>query len=674
MIPNTMTPTTDTDTVSREGAEIEALRQEKELLAQQVKKLIRAEGKLYAYQEELDAQLKEYKELYALNRKFNATFDIRKVYEYSIEYIIQKLEYERVIFFEQIEDSDSYTVCTLNGYYDQDEMNFVAGLTIKLDDPFLSPLQAENEYLVCTAETENREFVDYRSKLLMNEYLLYPLCSHKRPHALLAIGNSAGNAEFYHRITGSEGALLGIGNLVGLLISAVENHTFYTNMENALEQKRRAEAKYRGIFENALEGIYQSTPEGRFISCNPATAAILGYDTPGELIGSITDIEHQLYVDPQRRREILEMLQNGVDVKSYEVEFFRNDGSKMWVLLSTRPTFNEDGAILHIDGIIQDIGERKRAETAIRELNEELEQRVIARTQELVTANLELKQVTGQLESAYSELQSTQSRMLQQEKMASIGQLAAGVAHEINNPMGFIISNLNSLKKYTDKIISFTNFQSAALEKLTVDTAAQQTAADVTAQRKTLKLDYILKDLDNLILESLEGAERVKKIVQELKSFARLDEADFRVVDINEGLESTIKIVWNELKYNATVKKEYGDIPRTACNLGQLNQVFMNILVNAAQAIETQGEISIVTSSDAGNIYVAISDSGSGIPPEKLNRIFEPFYTTKEVGKGTGLGLSIAYDIIKKHNGEIQVESEVGKGTTFRIALPIIAG
>lgn len=219
------------------------LRQEKELLAQQVKKLIRAEGKLYAYQEELDSQLKEYKELYALNRKFNATFDIRKIFEYSIEYIIQKLEYERVIFLEQIENSDSYTVCTLNGYYDQEEMSFVADLAIKQDDPFLSPLQEGSEYLICSAESDDRELKEYRSLLLMNEYLVYPLCSHKHPHALLVIGNSAGNAEFYHRITASEGALLGIGNLVGLLISAVENHTFYTNMENALEQERRAEAK-----------------------------------------------------------------------------------------------------------------------------------------------------------------------------------------------------------------------------------------------------------------------------------------------------------------------------------------------------------------------------------------------------------------------------------------------
>lgn len=665
---------TATDTVSPEDVEITTLRQEKELLAQQVKKLIKAEGKLYAYQEELDAQLKEYKELYALNRKFNATFDIQKIFEYSIAYIINNLEYERVIFFEQLENTGDFAVCAFNGYYEQKETSCIAELMITQDDPFLAPLQEGSEFLICTADSDDRKLSEYRSKLLLNEYLIYPLSSQKRPQALMAVGNSGGNAEFYHRISDSEGALLGIGNLVGLLISAVENHTSYTNMEKALDQERRAEAKYRGIFENAIEGIFQSTPAGRFINCNPATAAILGYDSSQELIESITDIEQQLYVNPQRRRELYGLMQNRVDVKSFEVEFYRKDGSQMWVLLSTRPTFNDNGEILYVDGIIQDIGDRKRAEKAIQQLNEELEQRVFARTQELVTTNQELRLVSEQLEGAFSELKSTQSRMLQQEKMASIGQLAAGVAHEINNPTGFIISNLNSLRKHTNKVINFTQIQAAALEKLLVNAAAQQIFDDVMEQKKSLKLDYILEDLDNLIQESLDGAERVKKIVQELKSFSRLDASDFKSEDINEGLESTIKIVWNELKYNAIVKKEFGEIPRTICNLGQLNQVFMNILVNAAQAIETQGEITIRTSRDTDYIYVTISDTGSGIPADKLNRIFEPFYTSKEVGKGTGLGLSIAYDIVKKHNGEIQVESEIGKGTTFTLLLPILAG
>jgi PAS domain S-box-containing protein len=512
---------------------------------------------------------------------------------------------------------------------------------------------------------------EYRAKLFMDEYLVYSLCTHQRPHALLAVGNSAGGTEFYHRVSDTQGAHLGLGNLIGLLISVVENHIFYDNMEQALAHERQAEAKYRGIFENALEGIFQTTRDGRFISCNPATASILGYDTPEEVIARLTDIEHQLYVTPRHRREMFDLMQHGRDAKNFEVEFYRKDGSKRWVLLSTRPVLNEQGEILYVDGMLQDIAKRKRAEMDLQSLNEELEQRVTARTTELESANSELRQVTRELEKALSELKSAQSRFLQQEKMASIGQLAAGVAHEINNPMGFIISNLNSLRKYTDKLASFMNMQTAAVDKLAAEAGAELIAAELRAEKKSLKIAYILEDLGDVINESLDGAERVKKIVQDLKSFSRLDETEVKLADINEGLESTLHVVWNELKYKATVRKEYGEIPRTVCNLGQLNQVIVNLLVNAAQAIETKGEILIKTTSDPNQITITIADTGAGIPADKLDRIFEPFYTTKEVGKGTGLGLSIVYDIVKKHNGEIRVASEVGKGTTFTISIPV---
>jgi len=251
--------------------------------------------------------------------------------------------------------------------------------------------------------------------------------------------------------------------------------------------------------------------------------------------------------------------------------------------------------------------------------------------------------------------------------MASIGQLAAGVAHEINNPTGFIMSNLGSLQKYVDKLVEFIRTQDEALKALP---AEDMIAVD--QQRKTLKVDYITDDLKNLVKESLDGADRIKKIVQDLKSFSRVDESEMKMADINSGIESTINIVWNELKYKATLKKEYGDIPQTKCNPGQLNQVFMNMLVNAAHAIDKQGEIRIRTWTENDTIKVSIADTGSGIPKDKINRIFEPFFTTKEVGKGTGLGLSIAYDIVKKHNGEIAVESEVGRGTTFTVTVPIV--
>ena len=339
---------------------------ENETLAQQVKRLIKTEGKLYAYQEELDAQLKEYKELYELNRKLNATFDIGKIFEYVIEYVIYNLEYERVLFFQQFENKGLYAACAIGGYYDQEEKSAVEDLTIAKDDPFLSPLLEGGEYLICKAGSEQKDLAEYRAKLLMNEYLIYPIGSNESPLALLAVGNSAANAEFYRRVSDREGALLGMGNLVGLVSSSIENHIFYTNMEKALEQERLAEAKYRGIFENATEGIYQTTPRGRFISCNPATAAILGYDTPEDVIENITDIGRQLYVSPQRREELYELMQSGSDVKNFEVEFYRKDGSKLWVLLHTRPFFNEKHEILYVDGIIQDITERKMAEEELR--------------------------------------------------------------------------------------------------------------------------------------------------------------------------------------------------------------------------------------------------------------------------------------------------------------------
>ncbi|HBA88514.1 MAG TPA: peptidylprolyl isomerase [Geobacter sp.] len=322
---------------------------------------------------------------------------------------------------------------------------------------------------------------------------------------------------------------------------------------------------------------------------------------------------------------------------------------------------------------MEDISERKEVEAAIQLLNEELEQRVIDRTRALEEANAELKQLSGELESAYTDLKLTHSRMLQQEKMASIGQLAAGVAHEINNPMGFIISNLNTLSKYAGKMAQFVALQEEAIGRLCREGGAAEVAREIDERKRGLKIPYVVEDLDHLIAECLDGAERVKKIVMELKSFSRLDESEQKQANLNEGMESTINIVWNELKFKAELKKEYGEIPTTLCNLGQLNQVFMNLLMNAAQAMEDFGVITVRTACDNGVIRVSVSDSGCGIPTDKLKRVFDPFYTTKEVGKGTGLGLSIVYDIVKKHNGEIHVESEIGKGTTFTITLPVVS-
>lgn len=288
---------------------------------------------------------------------------------------------------------------------------------------------------------------------------------------------------------------------------------------------------------------------------------------------------------------------------------------------------------------------------------------------ELEKAYTELHESSGRLESAFAELKSTHMQLLQQEKMASIGQLAAGVAHEINNPMGFISSNLGTLGKYTERLKGFIETQADLLNSAGVGDASALAEA-----RKKFKVDYVLADIPKLIAESTDGAERVRSIVQNLKSFSRVDESESKQVDLNDCLESTISIAWNELKYKTTLQKELGELPPVTCHPQQLNQVFLNLLVNAAHAIEKQGEVTVRTWQDGDHVCIAISDTGSGIPEEIRAKIFEPFFTTKEVGKGTGLGLSISYEIIQRHNGTISVTSEVGVGTTFTVRLPIGGG
>jgi two-component system, NtrC family, sensor kinase len=282
----------------------------------------------------------------------------------------------------------------------------------------------------------------------------------------------------------------------------------------------------------------------------------------------------------------------------------------------------------------------------------------------------EIKLVSEELTAAYGELKETHSQLLQQEKMASIGQLAAGVAHEINNPIAFISSNLGTMVKYLERLEQFLEQQSAAVAQ----TAPEPLQQELARGRQKLKVDYILNDAKNLLAESQDGSERVRSIVQNLKSFSRVDDTNRSYVDINDCLESTVTIAWNELKYKATLTRDYGELPPVKCLPQQLNQVFLNMLVNAAHAIETQGEITVSTRSAGDQVLVSFRDTGCGIPEEIRSRIFEPFFTTKEVGKGTGLGLSISYDIIKKHNGSIEVESALGCGTTFTIRLPVDGG
>lgn len=257
-------------------------------------------------------------------------------------------------------------------------------------------------------------------------------------------------------------------------------------------------------------------------------------------------------------------------------------------------------------------------------------------------------------------LETANSQLLQSEKLAAIGQLAAGVAHEINNPIGFVFSNLKTLGTYVRDLLRIAD----AIENVGGLDELRQLKA-------SLDYAYIRGDAEALLAESEDGIDRVKKIISALKDFSHIEEDEFRLADLHRGLDTTLKVVNNELKYKAEVIKEYGDLPEVECIPSQINQVVMNLLVNAAHAIDEFGRITLRTTCDEEQVRIDIEDTGQGIEPKVLNRIFEPFFTTKPVGKGTGLGLALSYSIVQKHHGSIEVASELGKGTRFSIRLPV---
>lgn len=274
----------------------------------------------------------------------------------------------------------------------------------------------------------------------------------------------------------------------------------------------------------------------------------------------------------------------------------------------------------------------------------------------------------AEVQRRQQEVQVVQMQLLQSEKLAAIGQLAAGIAHEINNPIGFVNSNLNTLNEYVADLLSILERYEQLLSQMTTP---DQIAVPLQALLQEKKLVYIREDLPQLIKESCDGLARVKSIIQDLKNFSHVEGSEWEYVDLHKGLDSTINIIWNELKYHCKVHKDYGDIPEVYCLPSQLNQVFMNLLVNAGQAIQGNGDITISTACHENEIWVEIADTGQGIPPEHLNRLFEPFFTTKPVGKGTGLGLSISKGIIEKHHGRLEVSSILGQGSRFRVVLPL---
>jgi two-component system, NtrC family, sensor kinase len=294
-----------------------------------------------------------------------------------------------------------------------------------------------------------------------------------------------------------------------------------------------------------------------------------------------------------------------------------------------------------------------------------LERRSLTLTARRYRADLERQNV--ELAASKAELQRLQAQIVHSEKMASLGKLAAGIAHELNNPAGFIYGNMDLLTEYSGRIERLL----AAYDNATLPS---DEAAEIAVLKKQIGYDILLSELRSMMADCREGAERIRDVVLNLRLFSRLDEAEFKRIDLHESIDSTIRLLSRYYGSGGIrLLRKYGELPLVNCYAGQLNQVWANLLVNAAQAIKGEGEVRITTQFLGENVAVEISDTGCGIPADQLPKIFDPFFTTKPVGEGTGLGLSIIYGIIEKHGGVITVESNVDVGTKFTIAIPVNA-
>lgn len=438
----------------------------------------------------------------------------------------------------------------------------------------------------------------------------------------------------------------------------------HSNLYSAL---RESEERFKDLADNLPALIWITNAKHMPIFCNRFWFKTFGLQR--------NELEKQRWmsvIHPDDRALVMVAYSKAAGEKTklkIEYRLLGPESKITWILETAAPRIRRNGEFAGLMGCGMDITLRKKAEAALSRLNQQLEEQVAARTRELTAANQTLEWEKNQQIELNRQLQEAQAHLVQAEKMASIGQLAAGVAHEINNPLGYIYSNLNTLQEYIDQLGVAATLAERLAESLPTGHPA---GAEFCAFKNRVDLDFIKADAADLVRESLEGATRAKNIVQDLRDFSRIDKQEQAVFDLEAGLDATLNIVNNELKYKAEVVKQYGGIKPFACVGAQLNQVFMNLLVNAAQAIPDFGKITISTGyRDADWVFVEIADTGSGMSEDVKAKIFDPFFTTKPVGKGTGLGLSLSYKIIKDHQGYIQVDSVPGQGTVFRILLPL---
>ncbi|MCD4780672.1 MAG: PAS domain S-box protein [Candidatus Omnitrophica bacterium] len=438
---------------------------------------------------------------------------------------------------------------------------------------------------------------------------------------------------------------------------------------------KASEKKYRTLVQNIDIGVYRYTPgpDGHFVEVNPAMIKMIGYARSELMEINVANV----YQDPQDRQYISKKMIKKNFLKNEKIQLKKKDGTLIWASVSA-VVIEDDFGHKFYDGTIEDITERKKAQEALQRAKDELEQRVKERTKELRQANdqlqadiIRIKSTETELKQTYSNLKDTQRQLIQSEKLASIGQLAAGVAHEINNPLAYINANIYNLDEYFRNLLVFLKVIKKMQEDMDDPYDDHPFLKTINEFDREWNIEYKVKDIQNIIEETLEGINRISTIVNDLKTFARKDDETEEEVNINDILESSINVAWNQIKYKAELIKNFSDLPKTQCNKLQIGQVFVNMLINSVQAIEDHGKITIATGLNNNNIIITIADTGQGIQKEYLDKVWNPFFTTKEIGQGTGLGLSISYEIIRKHGGQMEIASKEGCGTTFTITLPV---
>jgi PAS domain S-box len=432
-----------------------------------------------------------------------------------------------------------------------------------------------------------------------------------------------------------------------------------------INQKRNRELEKLSIVARETDNAVVITNEsGEFEWVNEGFTRMYGYGL-GQLVEEKGKTLREASSYPEINSELSLMYKEKRSV-TYESSTHSKSGKIIWVHSTITPILDEDRNIKKLIIIDSNITPLKEAEFAILEKNEEIQRQ----SEELMTLYKELEQKKDGLEEALKKLKSTQTQLVESEKMIILGQLTAGIAHEINNPINFINSGIEGLKIAVEQLIELQ----AQYDSISVENFREQ-LAQIESHKQEIDYGSLLADITQLTKDVKSGIFRTVEIVKGLRTFTRLDESDLKFIDLHKNIDSTLVILRNKFVNKIKIVKDYGDIPQIECYPGKINQVLLNIMVNAIQAIPDEGQVSIKTSlqeqDDQQFVKVRIEDTGSGMTEDVKKRIFEPFFTTKEAGEGTGLGLSITQNIIEIHNGTIEVESETGRGTTFTILLPV---